>query len=121
MAAELTAWQKEFQLKTELNQGDFEELELALQSLPLKILRLSSRAVDSAVNHGAILRAAIEADWITAPACQVLTDDKTKEKTWLYAGKAVNDLHPMVVRWLGVQIDNRYNSIRLSQAVPKVL
>lgn len=102
-------WKKEFALKENLTQGDFEALEMALLDMPRIITLL--RQSDLSVSHGAYLRAAIQAEWITAPECKTLVDETTKERSFFYAGKDINEMHPAHVRWLGQFVIDRHDSI----------
>ena len=108
-------WQDEFEIKSELLQGDFEALEDALFSMPRALLL---RRTDSAINHGAMLRAGIDAGWIISGDCEVLKSDKG-EKRWFYGGKEVSQLHPSIVSHFGNLIDQRYQEIKAE--VPKNL
>jgi len=112
----LHEWQKEFKLKDELLQKDFEALEDALIKLPRSMLL---RNTNSSLSSGAMLRAAIRAGWIEAPECRSLTDDTNKKAAFFYAGKDVDEMHPAAVDWLGKQVDNRYNTMK--GKVPKNL
>ena len=109
MAEQLHTWQKDFKLKEQLNQGDFEALEMALVRMPNVITLLRNSGMSLA--HGAYLRAAIQAGWIEAPECRALTDDKSGERAFFYDGKDVDELHPGVVQWIGQQVINRHDSI----------
>ena len=102
-------WKKEFALKEQLTQGDFEALEMALLDMP-RIVALMRNA-DMSVAHGAYLRAAIQAGWITAPECKTLVGETTKERAFFYDGKNVDDLHPTHVRWLGQRVLDTHDSI----------
>ena len=107
MAEQLHDWQNKFVLKEELNQGDFEAFELAI----VKLLTFHRAYRELSVGHGAYLRAAIQAGWITAPECRALTDDKSGERAYFYDGKDVDEMHPAAVKWLGQQIQNRHDAI----------
>jgi len=111
----MTDWQNDFELKSEFTQGDFEKLEEALFSMP-KALML--RRTQSAINHGAMLRAAIQAGWIVSPDTEVMKGESSG-KRWFYSGKDVADLHPSIVRWLGNKVDEMYTSVQ--DEVPKKL
>jgi hypothetical protein len=113
---ELTEWQKEFQLKDNLTQFDFEAFETALTKMPLTLLL---RKTGSSLSSGAMLRAAIRADWIISPDCRAMIDEKNGEAAYFYAGKDINQMHPAVVSWLGEKIDKKYTSILAE--VPKNL
>ena len=102
-------WKKEFALKEQLTQGDFEALEMALLDMP-RIVALMRNA-DMSVAHGAYLRAAIQAGWITAPECNALIDETTKERKYMYDGKDVDLMHPSHVRWLGKRIVDVHDAI----------
>lgn len=116
MAKELTEWQKDFALKDELTQADFEALEDAVTKFPKGLLL---RSAGSQLSHGAMLRAAIRAGWIVSPECRALVDERSHEAAYFYNGKDVDEMHPAVVKWLGEQVNARYMSI-LSD-VPKNL
>lgn len=104
---ETIAWQDEFEIKEELLQGDFERLELALFKMP-NVATVFKNA-DLSTVRGAYLRAAIQAGWILAPKCRVLTDDK--ESVYVYDGADVNDMHPVKVGWLGKQIIKKHDAV----------
>lgn len=109
MAEKLHKWQEDFKLKEQLNQGDFEKLEMALVKMPNVITLLRNSGLSIA--HGAYLRCAIQAGWIVEPECKVMTDDNNGERTYFYDGKDVNEMHPAVVQWIGQQVINRHDSI----------
>ena len=69
MTEDLKDWQKEFELKEKLTQGDFEALEMALFRLPN--IATMFRKADFATVNGAYLRAAIQAGWIVSPECNM--------------------------------------------------
>ena len=102
-------WKKEFALKDQLTQGDFEALEMAILDMP-RIVQIF-RNTDMNVAHGAYLRAAIQAGWITAPECKTLVEEATKERAFFYAGKNVDEMHPAHVRWLGQRVIDTHDAI----------
>lgn len=107
--AETKDWKKDFALKEQLTQGDFEALEMALLDMPRIVAML--RNSDMSVAHGAYLRAAIQAEWIVSPECKAMLDEKSKERTHFYDGKDIDEMHPAVVRWLGQFVIDRHDSI----------
>jgi hypothetical protein len=104
----LHKWQKEFTIKPNLLQKDFEAFEQVLYAFDTRLLGNSG--------SGCSLKAAISAGWIEKPDCETGVFDG--EKRYFYAGKNVDELHPGAVRWLGIQIDNYYNNKTI---VPKAL
>jgi hypothetical protein len=98
MAEKLHDWQKEFKVKGNLIQLDVERLESVLYTFPRRTLIYTGA--------GATLKAAIEAEWIEAPPCEM--GDFEGEKRFFYNGQNVDDMHPGAVKWLGQQIDDAY-------------
>lgn len=107
MADELNEWQKEFALKDELFQGDFEALELALFRMPN--VATMFRNSDLSLVNGAYLRAAIQAGWVLTPETKSMTDKK--EALYVYDGVDVDKMHPAKVSWLGKQVVDRHDAV----------
>ena len=109
MAEELQEWQKEFVLKENLTQADFEALEMALFKMPrvISLLRNSGLSVET----GAYLRAAIQAGWIELPSCRALTDDVSGERAFFYANEDVEKMHPAKVKWLGQRVIDKHDAV----------
>ena len=107
-------WQKDFALKDDLTQADFEALEIELSKMPRALLL---RNTGSSLSYGAMLRSAIVAGWIASPECKCAKDKKTT--LYLYDGKDVDKMHPAAVDWLGARIDERYNIVK--GEIPKAL
>ena len=96
--AVLYDWQKQFKLKQDLVELDVENLERALVELP--------RVALSNTGFASRLKAAIAANWVVEPHCEVGAFDT--EKRYFYDGKNIDDMNPGAVRWLGMQIDKAY-------------
>lgn len=92
-------WQKEFKIKQDLVESDIEALEKELLAMPRMALTNTAKASK--------LKAAIEAGWVEEPATEV--GEFEKKKRYFYNGQNVDDMHPGAVRWLGDQVDTKYN------------
>jgi hypothetical protein len=108
MSEKLHDWQKEFKLKGNLVQLDVERLESILYMFPRRTLIYTGA--------GATLKAAIEAEWIESPACEV--GDFEGDKRFFYNEQNVDEMNPGAVKWLGNQIDDAYKE---ATQIPKNL
>ena len=96
--SELHDWQKGFKLKKNLVELDIENLEKALIEMPRIALTNTARASK--------LKAAIAANWVVEPQCEV--GNFEGEKRYFYDGKNIDDMHPGAIRWLGDQVEDAY-------------
>ena len=115
MADKLHGWQREFALRDNLTQADFEAFDAAMSDL----IDAGSVVDRVSANAGAALRAAIAAGWVETPECRTMTDNTTGETVYFYGGKPVAEIHPAAVMWLGGQVSSLY--MRTLSAVPKAL
>jgi hypothetical protein len=93
-------WQDDFKLKSDLFQRDIVKFELAIS----KYAMIYSAANLVAANF---LKAAIEAEWVVSPPCEV--GEFAGDKRYYYDGVDVDDMHPGKLRWIGDRAASAYN------------
>lgn len=124
---QVTNWQTAFALKPDLRQKDiytFEsELRLLEQGKPtleavlskaFQIMRSLGMNINSNIETEHQLKAAIKADWVTSPQCEIATispNGTGRARTvYLFAGENVDEMHPGKVRWYGQRINEHYSA-----------
>lgn len=119
-------WQTAFVLKSDLRQKDVYSFESELRRLEqtapnletvlskaFQIMRALGMNINSNIETEQQLKAAIKADWIETPQCEIATispNGTGKARTvYLFGSENVDEMHPGRVRWYGQRVNEHYN------------